>query len=159
MVIVVVAGDVFLLPVPERNLENPDFRAGAGEAVTGACGNPDLITLSRAEDVIIDLHFGTRIKHDPEFGAAGMRLEAEALPGFDGHEAHCHFPVVGVLAEGAPGARDAPNRRKVIRDGSKVGHGIRELASCRKYSLRGSGAGDPFRETITVLKFSAWIAS
>jgi hypothetical protein len=43
-VIILITGDIFLLPVSETNFQHPDARPRAAEAVFGIGWNPELIT-------------------------------------------------------------------------------------------------------------------
>jgi hypothetical protein len=50
----------------------------AGETVFGVGGNPDFVAGVRVQDLLAYLHLAAVVEHDPQFGAAGVRLEAEA---------------------------------------------------------------------------------
>jgi hypothetical protein len=56
-------------------------------------------------------------KHNPQLGAAGVRLQAEALACLDGHQADGDILVEGVLFEGTPGTFGESDRWLLCRIG------------------------------------------
>lgn len=109
LVVVLVAGDVVLLPIAEGDFENAEGFGAAcrnAEAVFFVGGNPVFLSGDGRKNLVADLDLGTVIDGDPEFGAGGVGLEGEALSGVDGHEGNGGLAVVGVLFECAPRTGD-----------------------------------------------------
>src|SRR5512141_416280 len=71
-VVVGIAFDIGLLPVAKSNFEHAHGRAGTGEAVLGVGGDPQFVASLGVEDLFSYLNFAAVVKHDPQFGAAGM---------------------------------------------------------------------------------------
>ena len=106
--VVFVTGDIGLLPVAEGHLEHAN---GIGARVTGEAvflvgGNPDLVAGTVRANGSSHLDDGTVVEDDPQFGATGVRLQAQALARQHGHETDRAIAIVCVLFERAPGTLD-----------------------------------------------------
>ena len=82
----------------------------------GAPRNPDLIAGFRFNGCRIYFDQRPIVQDNPQFGAGGMRLQAEPLPRRDRHQTCCHVFVIGVLQKAGPGADDLQRFRTSGRE-------------------------------------------
>jgi hypothetical protein len=83
LIIVLISGDVILLPVPKSDFQDTYCPRRTAETMACSRGDPEFITCRRMMFDVVHLHDGPWIEDDPEFRTAGVRLQAESLSGVD----------------------------------------------------------------------------